>query len=218
VARRQGISHYQDDRLIAFFALFSQSYDAPQADQDSRTLIEAGPDGWWYTALLPSAQRLVVYLTDADLVSPHDLCTEESYLSFVHSTGQIRVCLATYGYTIQTTPRGTAAHSGRLGNFTGLGWLAVGDAALSFDPLSSQGIMTALYTGLDAGLTLDAQLSGDSDAITRYCHRLANIYDAYLRNLITYYSIEARWSGRTFWQRRQNSSVRGSGAVSTQLL
>lgn len=205
VARRQGVRHCHDDRLIAFFALFAQSGNIAETDEDSRTLIEAAPDGWWYTSLLPSKQRVVVYHTDADSVSPRDLCTEESYLALVHSTVQIRARLAAYGYKMQTTPRGTAAHSGRLSDVTGEGWLAVGDAALSFDPLSSQGIMTALYTGLEAGLTLDAQLSGDTDAITRYQRRLAGIYEAYLRNLTTYYSIEERWSGRTFWQRRQNS-------------
>ena len=185
VARRQGIRHCQDDRLIAFFALFCQPDNFTPIDQDSRTLIEAAPDGWWYTARLPSKQRVVAYFTDADLVAPRALCTEESYLSLVNCTEQVRACLTAYGYLIQTAPRGTAAHSVRLDRFTEDGWLAVGDAALSFDPLSSQGILTALYTGLEAGLTLDAQLSGDSDAITRYSLRLATIYEAYLRNLNT---------------------------------
>jgi flavin-dependent dehydrogenase len=210
IARRQGIRHRQDDRLIAFFSLFCQSDNAAPADQDSRTLIEAGPDGWWYTVLLPSKQRVVVYLTDADLVVPRTLYTEESYLSLINCTRHVHRCLTTYGYTIQTPPRGTAAHSTRLDCFTGECWLAVGDAALSFDPLSSQGILTALYTGMEAGLALDAQLSGGSDAIARYGSRLATIYEAYLRNLTTYYSLEERWSAHTFWQRRQNSEVDGS--------
>jgi flavin-dependent dehydrogenase len=210
VARKQGIRHCRDDRLIAFFALFCQPVNFAPTDQDSQTLIEAAQDGWWYTALLPSKQRVVVYLTDADLVAPRALCTEESYLSLINCTEQVRACLTAYGYTIQTMPRGTAAHSVRLNRFTGEGWLAVGDAALAFDPLSSQGILTALYTGLEAGLTLDAQLSGDSDAITRYRLRLATIYEAYLRNLTTYYSFEERWSDRTFWQRRQNSRMAAS--------
>jgi len=34
---------------------------------------------------------------------------------------------------------------------TGEGWLAAGDAALSLDPLSSQGLFKALYTGLAGG-------------------------------------------------------------------
>jgi flavin-dependent dehydrogenase len=206
VARRQGVQLCQGDRLVAFFALFRQPDNNTPADQDSRTLIEAAPDGWWYTALLPTAQRVVVYLTDADLIAPQDLCTEERFLSLVNCTEQVRAYTTARGYTIQTTPRGVAAHSVRLDNFAGEGWLAVGDAALSFDPLSSQGILTALYTGMEAGLMLHAQLSGDSDAIIRYGHRLTTIYEAYQRNLSTYYSFEERWSDRTFWQRRTVSS------------
>jgi flavin-dependent dehydrogenase len=93
-----------------------------------------------------------------------------------------------------------------LDNFSGAGWLAVGDAALSFDPLSSQGILTALYTGMEVGLTLLAQLSGNADAVARYRYRLANIYEAYLRNLTAYYSSEERWPERASLPNNSNAS------------
>lgn len=203
LARRQGARLRQDDHLIAFFALFRQSGD-DDPDQDSRTLIEASADGWWYTALLPSKRRVVVYLTDADLISSRALCEKESYLSLLDRTEHVCARLAAHDYRMESAPRGTAAHSARLERFDGEGWLAVGDAALAFDPLSSQGMLTALFTGMEAGDALDAHLSGDSDALGRYSLRLATIYEAYLRNLATFYSFEARWPGRAFWQRRQN--------------
>lgn len=58
VARARSARRYADDALVAFFALFSPPEfsppeDSQALDQDSRTLIEASPDGWWYTALLP---------------------------------------------------------------------------------------------------------------------------------------------------------------------
>ena len=44
---------------------------APRAgsapDRDSRTLIEACADGWWYSALLPSRERIVAFFSDSDL-------------------------------------------------------------------------------------------------------------------------------------------------------
>lgn len=208
LARRQGARLRQDDRLVAFFALFGQSNNDAAPDEDSRTLIEAAPDGWWYTALLPSKRRVVVYLTDADLVSPRALCQKESYLSLLDRTEHIRATLAAHGYRMEGAPRGAAAHSARLDSFDGEGWLAVGDAALSFDPLSSQGMLTALFTGMEAGNALDAHLSGDADAVNRYRLRLATIYEAYLRNLATYYSFEARWPGRAFWRRRHGGAAR----------
>jgi flavin-dependent dehydrogenase len=208
LARRQGARLSQDDRLIAFFALFRQPADAARSDEDSRTMIEAAPDGWWYTALLPSKLRVVVYLTDADLVSPRALCEKESYLSLLDRTEHISARLSAHGYQMEIAPRGAPAHSARLAHFDGEGWLAVGDAALSFDPLSSQGMLTALFTGMEAGGALDAHLSGDSDALDRYRLRLATIYEAYLRNLASYYSSEARWPGHDFWRRRHNWATR----------
>lgn len=210
LARRQGVRHCPDDRLIAFFALFRPPHDDAPTDLDSRTLIEAAPDGWWYTALLPSKRRVVAYLTDTDLIVPRALCAEDSYLSLINRTERVRECLAAHGYMIQTAPRGAAAHSVRLNRFGDEGWLAVGDAALSFDPLSSQGLLTALYTGMEAGRALDARLSGNTDALNVYSSNLTNIYEAYLRNLNTYYSFEERWPDRTFWQRRRSSTVAGS--------
>ncbi|HKQ53304.1 MAG TPA: FAD-dependent oxidoreductase [Pyrinomonadaceae bacterium] len=211
LARRQGVRHHQDDHLVAFFALFRQS-ERP-ADEDSRTVIEAAPDGWWYTALLPSGQRVVVYLTDADLVSAHALCEKESYLALLDRTEHVRARLAAHGYVMENVPRGAPAHSARLVRPGGEGWLAVGDAALAFDPLSSQGLLTALFTGMEAGNALDAHLSGDVGAVNSYGLRLATIYAAYLRNLVTFYSFEARWPGRVFWQRRHQGAARkGSGA------
>ncbi len=204
LARRQGVRLCQDDHLVAFFALFSQFDNAAAPDEDSRTLIEAAPDGWWYTALLPSKLRVVVYLTDADRVSPRALCEKESFLSLLDQTEHVSARLAAHGYRMESAPRGAAAHSARLERFHGEGWLAVGDAAISFDPLSSQGLLTALFTGMEAGNALDASLSGDAEAVGRYGLRLATIYEAYLQNLAAYYSYEARWPGRPFWQRRHN--------------
>lgn len=202
LARRQGARLRQDDRLIAFFALFSQPDAASAPDEDSRTLIEATPDGWWYTALLPSGLRVVVYLTDADLVSPRAVCEKESFLSLLDRTEHVRARLAAHEYRMEGAPRGAAAHSARLERFHGEGWLAVGDAALAFDPLSSQGLLTALFTGMEAGNALGARLSGDAEAVHRYGLRLATVYEAYLRNLAAFYSYEARWPGRSFWRRR----------------
>src|SRR5436190_5494193 len=43
----------------------------------------------------------------------------------------------------------------------GEGWVAVGDAAQSYDPLSSQGLRYALESGIRAAFAVDAALDGD---------------------------------------------------------
>ncbi len=202
IARGQGARRRTEDTLLAYFAVFSTSKGSRRADQDSRTLIEAAPDGWWYTALLPSMQRVVACLTDVDL-SPRTSDIRSKYISLLSRTERIRACLNAHRYTLQTNPKVAPANTSRLDHTMGDGWLAVGDAAFSFDPLSSQGILTALYSGMKAGEALVEHLSGNPDALANYDHRLAAIYNAYLRNRSMYYMLEARWAERPFWRRRR---------------
>jgi flavin-dependent dehydrogenase len=114
----------------------------------------------------------------------------------------VRAVLAAHAYSLHGRPRGADAGSACLVPFAGPGWLAAGDAALSFDPLSSQGILTSLYTGMLAGQALHAHLSGESGALARYLHRLGAIGEAYWRNRAAFYAYEARWPERPFWRRR----------------
>lgn len=206
VARARGERRMADDALVAFFGLFSPAPDSPAADQDSRTLIEAAPDGWWYTALLPDKQRVVAYFTDADLAH-QGLRTTRGYTLMLSQTEHISACLDSHQYELSNPVRAVAANSARLECPTGKGWIAVGDAALSFDPVSSQGILTALFTGMKAGEAVAEALSSSSDFISAYEKRLAIIYEAYLQNLTAYYGQEQRWVTRPFWSRRATLGV-----------
>ncbi|MGA7730213.1 MAG: NAD(P)/FAD-dependent oxidoreductase, partial [Chloroflexia bacterium] len=202
VARRQGVRRLADDALTAIYAVFQQAPDAPNPDEDSRTLIEAAPDGWWYTARIPSNRRVAVYHSDADLLPTSTLLTPGGFMELLERTGHVGNCITAPGYNMPALPKATPAQSARLERFSGEGWLAVGDAALSFDPLSSQGIMTALFAGMVAGHALHANLSGDPQALDLYSARLTTIYEAYLKNRLLYYSYEGRWRDRPFWRRR----------------
>jgi flavin-dependent dehydrogenase len=201
VARACGERRIADDALVAFFGLFSPSRDSPAADHDSRTLIEATTDGWWYTGLLPDKQRVVVYLTDADLAD-QSFRTKRGFNSILTRTDHISAHLDSYQYELTTAVKAVAANSARLGCSIGSGWIAVGDAALSFDPVSSQGILTALFTGMKAGAAIAEALTGNSDPISAYQKRLTIIYEAYLQNRSAYYGLEQRWVTRPFWSRR----------------
>ncbi len=203
VARNLGVKKSSEDQLLGFVTLFRRPDTAVESDRDSMTLIESTSQGWWYTALLPSERRVVAYFTDADLETSKLAQSVEGYTSLLYQTQHIYARLATYGYTLEGTPKVACANSTRLETFVGDGWLAVGDAALSFDPLSSQGITTALYSGLKAGEALKAHLSGDSDPLALYGENLSIIYDSYLHNRTVFYSYERRWLQSEFWRRRR---------------
>jgi flavin-dependent dehydrogenase len=202
LARREGVKRASRDRLLGFVALFRPPDTALTADRDSLTLVESMPEGWWYTALLPTRRRVVVYLTDAGAATSRLARTREGYLALLARTRHVRDRLAAHDYRMEGAPQVTAANSARLDRFVGERWIAVGDAATSFDPLSSQGILTALYSGLQAGQALLAHRSDRSDALERYNTRLGALYDLYLRHRATYYRLEQRWPTSPFWQAR----------------
>lgn len=104
----------------------------------------------------------------------------------------------------ETSLRPVAANSYRLDRTTGNHWLAAGDAAMAFDPLSSQGICHALKSGLLAARAIEACLLGDQTALEEYARGTQRSFDKYLSMRAVYYGREQRWSSSVFWQRRQN--------------
>src|SRR5205823_2033662 len=89
--------------------------------------------------------------------------------------------------------------SGVASPVVGDGWLAAGDAAHTLDPLSSQGIVWALASGIEAAESL---LAADPNrAASRYAESVALHYRDYLHTRRMFYSRERRWLGFPFWAR-----------------
>jgi flavin-dependent dehydrogenase len=84
-------------------------------------------------------------------------------------------------------------------------WLAVGDAAGSYDPLTSQGIYKALSGGLQAGDAISRRLAGEAGDFAAYGESLAWSWEEYLRLRSFLYKSEARWPDQPFWQARQEA-------------
>ena len=95
-----------------------------------------------------------------------------------------------------------SARSQRLEPLCGPGWLAVGDAAMAFDPLASQGIAKALDHGTRAAASIATYLSGDAVSVERLALQLNQEYAAYRDTRASYYRIEMRWPASVFWKRR----------------
>jgi flavin-dependent dehydrogenase len=91
----------------------------------------------------------------------------------------------------------TDASTSCLDRVVGPGWAATGDAAVAFDPLSSQGLVTALVMGREAG-GLAAGLVRTSDYEAEY----QALLDEHLSLRRAYYALETRWPDSPFWARR----------------
>jgi flavin-dependent dehydrogenase len=173
-----------------------------EADARNLTYIESEPDGWWYTAPLPGGRRVLAFHTDADLPAAADAQSARALLARARGVPQLREVLKPARFDADGPSGFCAAHSAALAPAAGHGWLAAGDSALAFDPLSSQGLFNALYTGLSSAKAADAMLGGDPDAVDRYSAAIAQVRAAYRAHLAVYYSEERRWAGRDFWRRR----------------
>jgi flavin-dependent dehydrogenase len=203
LARWQGAKRLNADRLVGLagvLAARSRESDCAENGCDACTLVEASAEGWWYSAWLPRARLIAVYMTDADLLPRH----RRSWRAFwdarlqqtTHTRARLQAC------ALQAAPRVVAANSSRLDRVSGCGWLAVGDAHMAFDPLSSQGLMHALGSGRRAGEALNDCLAGETAAMGEYDRRAHAIFRDYSRLRSVYYGREQRWPQSVFWRRR----------------
>lgn len=197
-ARQAGASRAAHDRLACGWLFGIDRVDAGGASE-----LHAEAEGWWYTAALPGRRRLLAFYTDADLPSAAPACDAASLLARAHRVPGLADVLAEQGFASGAGHGFCAANSVVLAPACGPDWLAVGDAALSFDPLSSQGLFNALYTGLAGAEAVQRHLLGAGDALAGYQSALGRIRDAYLTHLDAWYGQETRWPDSPFWQRRR---------------
>lgn len=198
-ARRQGARKVAADALVGAFVFFAA--DPARKIDHGHTLIEACAEGWWYSAALPADRRVVCFMTDADLLRAYGLHEPAAWHALAGQAPETVRRLQ--GARPLGPPAVRAAGSFVLDRVAGSRWLAVGDAASTFDPLSSRGIFKALQSGIRAARTIREALEGNEDATGDYERLVHSEYEQYLQVRETYYGQEARWPGHPFWARRQ---------------
>lgn len=197
LARLVGARRIRYDRLVGVAAYFN-SVDGG----DSFTLVEAVPSGWWYSARLPGGKLIAAYMTDGDLIDRAAARDAGGWRDLLETAEQTRSRVGEGGRRGPAATRVLAAHTARLSAVAGDGWLAVGDAAVSHDPLASYGISAALGAGLYAAPAVVAYLGGRRDALRAYAQLVDRAFAQYLLMHYDRYSLEQRWPDAPFWRRR----------------
>jgi flavin-dependent dehydrogenase len=175
------------------------------------TVVESVPEGWWYSAPLADGRLTVAYLSDADLIDADSMCEEAGWFDALEDAGQTRSRLAPW---IVARDRGPllpqVVHAGSacLSQMAGEGWLAIGDAAASFDPLSSQGIGWAMTTAYHGARAAAEHLGGNALVLSDYETLARNLFADSQQQLAEHYAVERRWPDATFWARRRTSPLR----------
>ena len=170
---------------------------------DRSTLVEAFGDGWWYSALLPDGKMAVAVFSDAGIARDLRLSSPAGWASALEQAPftcmRVKLSEGFEGAALNTWP----AHSQRLLEPGGEGWLAVGDAAAAYDPLSSQGIFFALRSGMMGAYAVHDMLKGDARvALKKYFALQGDGFNEYLEQRQKHYVLEQRWPEARFWQRR----------------
>jgi flavin-dependent dehydrogenase len=139
VARLLDVKRLRFDRQVALVGwLVTDRAD----DVDATLTVETTSSGWWYSCRLPEQRRVAGFVT----VSGLDVHTWESRLRATRHLGRL-----VEGYRVQRAPVVRPADSTILERCFGPGWIAIGDAAVSYDPLASRGLVGALSSGLETG-------------------------------------------------------------------
>jgi len=184
------------DRLVGIYGLFkSVHHNGP-----SLTLIEATKDGWWYSAPLPRECHVVAFMTDSDLCASLLMGRASHWKTQLDSAPHTRAAVASLEFdgSLNVLP----ANTSHLNESCGERWMAIGDAASSLDPLSGNGVLRALRSGLAAGQTILSVLSGDESALREHQSVQQQEFRLYLEQRRAYYRRENRWSKEPFWSRR----------------
>jgi flavin-dependent dehydrogenase len=195
-ARQQGAQPVVYDQLTGVAVLL----EVDSTRVDTYALVEACELGWWYSALLPAGRLMVMCLSDADLIRQQRLKSPTVWLAQACQTRHTQERLrharplgrpATYAARTQCLPQAAGAN-----------WLAVGDAASTFDPLSSKGIYKALCSGIFASYAILDWFKGQPAGLERYADLHAREFQQYRATWASYYALEQRWPHAPFWQRR----------------
>lgn len=221
--RQQGIRRQQQDKLVSVWMTYCTS------DKKQMSSIHPTPDGWWYCAPIPQLPRsseiriadgyagiprVMSYQTDSDLLDKaltrstanSTAQSTEAMLNSAKAVPSLVAELASIDVATISHHGLVAANSSKLVNAQGNNWFAVGDAAMSFDPLSSQGMFNAMASAmqlcdliLEMGIDSEAAIS---DIANEFNLQLEQIWQHYEGHKRYYYAQEKRWIDQPFWQRR----------------
>lgn len=175
--------YYKDDTLVAIALRLEGS------EPDLRTIIETTSRGWWYSAPVPCGQTMAMFFTDPDIYTSEGIVIGDELESAPLTCARLASRRIAGSRVLYAT---SACRRKIFGN----NWLAAGDSASSYDPLSGRGIFKAFRHGVEAAR---AVAEGSTET---YSAMVQHEFKEYVRQRTMYYAGERRWPGSIFWGRR----------------
>ena len=193
-------------RTIAMYAYWSEV-----DPEGGETLVEAGSSQWYWGAPLPEGTFNATVFVDTENAK------KEQYLDLIHRSrllsprlregacGEVCACDATSFLDEKiVTPDS----------------IKVGDAALTIDPLSSQGVQTAIGTAIHGAIVINTILDrpGETEmAMDFYCRRVADSAQFHAHTVAQQYWEQWTISHCSFWRKRATLDAARERRTSTRL-
>jgi len=204
VARQLGARLLRCDSLIALQGRLARTMHT-DAEPPRAVLVESTPSGWWYSAPAQDGSLAAMFFTDSALLQSTgaDTVWRAALTASRHTRNRTR------DYDARDAIQVRPACSQRLDRAAGDRWLAVGDAAMAWDPLSSSGLTNAILEAGHAAATVEATLAGDRDAAcAAYVDRVRRTFAHYLVTRARIYGSVEQPVDAAFWQcRRQPAAL-----------
>jgi flavin-dependent dehydrogenase len=161
-------------------------------------VLETTAEGWWYAAPIMAGAAVAVFITDNDLDKGQpDEAWKKAFEASVHVRQRFSQ------HTLLEKPRRVSADSSLLLPSYGEGWMAVGDAASCFDPLSIHGLGRALLQGAKVGQYLvDGFATGQDPNPRKLAEENGEEFLKETMALSVWYRQVKQWPESLFWQRR----------------
>jgi flavin-dependent dehydrogenase len=194
------VRHRSSEKTLAMYA-----YWLGVPCEGSETRIEAGEDEWYWGAPLPNGEINASVFIDIDRYRAavaqsgsrdtfyESLLARSKLLAVClkgSRVGPVRVCDATQSFA------GVPATADAI---------SIGEAAFSIDPLSSQGVQTAIGSALHAAAVINTIIRHPEDsalAIEFYCQRQRDSVKLHSTAATRFYAEASQYRTGAYWQRR----------------
>jgi len=183
LARRLGVERMIEDRQLALVTWLQTTHSVA----DASSLIETTPHGWWYTANIPGDRMATAFICKPNKAQRTLWQTPDGWSALLAAAPHTEQRISEGEGSLLTPATFVAADSGILSQTCGPGWIAVGDAAMTYDPIASHGILMAMVSARDAAKAILASYRGSPNAFEEYDEVMSEAFYVYVKERLKFY-------------------------------
>ena len=195
----------------ALMGIYGYWRNVPIKGTESR--IEAGSNRWYWGAPLPAGRfNATVFVDPRRIRSANDLLV--LYQAMIGESALLEPCLQG---DLVVAPRVRDSTPSMAEEVVGKGWIKCGESAFTIDPLSSQGVQSAISNSIQAAAVVATMFDAPENTIEMVCHFYRDrVQSSALRNAALarrLYRDQAEHCPREFWTKRAEFHIPDLGAT-----